>query len=187
MSRGRDSSIAFLVLTLLLLQLFAPSCGKERGAGERDIPFTTLEKGLHNYFAYEVTGGANTPPIFEVIVDEEGWRDFYRTLYPPEYVKDIPPAPAMDFGRELVIAAFQGVKPTGGYSIEITAIKGAGSTINVYLNMVEPLPRDIVTQVFTSPYHIVKVSRDDLGERGEVKFSFWSSSRQHLAVVAVTI
>jgi len=88
----------------------------------------------------------------------------------------------VDLGADIIIAAFQGVRPTGGYSIAVTSVREEAGTVNVYLKTVEPLPGDMVSQAFTSPYDIITVSRADLGLSGEVKFSFWDTAGRHLAV-----
>ena len=45
----------------------------------------------------------------------------------------------------------------------------------------------MVSQAFTSPYDIVKVSRAELGLTGEVEFSFWDNFGRHLAAEYATL
>ncbi len=175
----------FLALLLAALLPASLSCGAEEGQG-REIPFTRLEKGISNYYAYEETGAQSAPSFFEIVTDQAGWDAFLAGMYPP-YSSQAPSLPAPDLGSEIVIAAFQGVKPTGGYSIEVASIEEEEGTVNVYLNVVEPQPSDMVSQAFTSPYDIVKVSRAELGLTGEVEFSFWDNFGRHLAAEYATL
>ncbi len=184
---NRISLTMLLSLFLVFLQLALASCGGGGFAGGRDIAFSTLDKGVFCYYALEITGGVNSPPIFKVVVDRQGWDELREFMYPPEYVKEIPPAPSFDPSKELAIAAFQGVKPTGGYSIEIVSLKKEDGKVTVGLNIIEPLPKDMVTQAFTSPYHIVSVSRDDLESRGETDFLFVDNTGHHLATITVDV
>ena len=185
--RNALSAVSAVCLALLLAALLPASlsCGEEESGG-REIPFTRLGKGYSNYYAYEETGARSTPPFFRVVTDQAGWDAFLARMYPP-YSSLEPSLPAPDFGSAVVIAAFQGVKPTGGYSIEVVSIEEKEGVVDVRLNVVEPRPSDIVTQAFTAPYDIVGVSRAGLGLTGEAEFSFWDNSGRHLAVEYATL
>ena len=63
-------------------------------------------------------------------------------------------------GRVLV-AAFQGQQNTGGYSVQITAIERNGDQLVVHAAFVVPGPGTMVTQVLTSPAHIVSIAAAD--------------------------
>jgi hypothetical protein len=180
MNRG---SFLTVCLTLLLAALLAASlsCGEGKEGG-REVPFSELDRGTFTYYSFEETGAQSTPAFFEVVVDQAGWEGFWAQMYPPAYVQDPPPPPAVDLDADIVIAAFQGVKPTGGYSIAVTSVREDAGIVNVYVEAVEPMHGSMVSQAFTSPYDIVTVSRADLGLTGEVKFSFWDAAGRHLAV-----
>jgi hypothetical protein len=64
-------------------------------------------------------------------------------------------------GRVLV-AVFQGQQSTGGYSIQITAIERSGDQLVVRATFGVPGPGGIVTQVLTSPAHVVSVAAADV-------------------------
>jgi hypothetical protein len=179
--RRRSFAAACSSVLLAVLLAASLSCGGEQGGG-REVPFSELDRGTFTYYSFEETDAQSTPAFFEVVVDQAGWEGFWARMYPPAYVQNPPPPPAVDLGSDIVIAAFQGVKPTGGYTIEVTSVKEESGTVNVYVEAVEPLPSNMVSQAFTSPYDIVTVSRADLGLTGEVKFSFWDTAGRHLAV-----
>jgi hypothetical protein len=68
----------------------------------------------------------------------------------------VPNAAAPD-GRVLV-AVFQGQKTTGGYSIHVIAIERSGDQLLVRATFMTPGPGAIVTQVLTSPAHVVSIA-----------------------------
>ncbi len=60
------------------------------------------------------------------------------------------------------VAAFQGGQRTGGYTIRIDRIERDGERLLVHATFGEPPPGAIVTQVLTSPVHVVSVARVDV-------------------------
>jgi hypothetical protein len=69
--------------------------------------------------------------------------------------------PEVDFTQYMVIAAFQGEKPTSGYSIEITDIVEYPHYVKVYITETSPRPDEMVIMVLTQPTHIVKLEHID--------------------------
>lgn len=63
-------------------------------------------------------------------------------------------------GRVLV-AAFQGQQNTGGYSVQITAVERNGDELVVHATFAVPGPGAMVTQVLTSPAHVVSIAAAD--------------------------
>jgi hypothetical protein len=61
----------------------------------------------------------------------------------------------------LLVAVFQGQQSTGGFSIQITAIERRGDQLVVRATFGVPGPGGIVTQVLTSPAHVVSISAAD--------------------------
>jgi hypothetical protein len=64
-------------------------------------------------------------------------------------------------GRVLA-AVFQGQQSTGGYSVQITAIERRGDQLVVSATFGVPGPGAIVTQVLTSPAHVVSIAASDI-------------------------
>jgi hypothetical protein len=71
------------------------------------------------------------------------------------------PQASASSGRVL-IAAFQGAKRTGGYAIHIDAIERDGDQLIVHATFTQPAPGSLVTQVLTSPAHVVSVAAADI-------------------------
>ncbi len=69
-----------------------------------------------------------------------------------------PVLPEVDFDNEIVIAVFLGLIPTGGYGIEIAKVTEKKDKLEVLV--LETVPEGcIVTEAFTSPYHIIKTKK----------------------------
>jgi hypothetical protein len=70
-------------------------------------------------------------------------------------------APPVNFSQELVAAVFLGTRPTGGFSVEILRARREGAALVIEYAERVPAASDLVTQVLTSPFHIVKLPRFD--------------------------
>ena len=71
------------------------------------------------------------------------------------------PAPAnVDFSKEWVVFFGTGVKNTGGYSAQVTELRYSASqrSLVVSTKATSPGPDCIVTQAFTTPHHLVKIT-----------------------------
>lgn len=74
--------------------------------------------------------------------------------------------PAVDFSKQMVVGVFLGTRSTGGYSVTISGIEREGNDLVVTWRESRPGAAAIVTQMLTSPYHLVRLERAS----GEVKF-----------------
>ena len=74
-----------------------------------------------------------------------------------------------NFNEYFLVVALQGSKPTDGYSINITNIIQDGKTLSIKVHLVNPL---YGVDVVTSPYHIIKVKKENMVEKGKTKFVF---------------
>ena len=76
-------------------------------------------------------------------------------------ISQLVPGATATSGRVLV-AAFQGQQNTGGYTVQITAIERNGDQLVVHATFVVPGPGAMVTQVLTSPAHVVSIAAADV-------------------------
>ena len=83
------------------------------------------------------------------------WSDLYSNVAPP------PELPVVDFGRQMVIAATMGQRPTGGYAIDIEDVFEEGRTLFPVVLETSPGPLCVNTQVMTAPAVAVLVDRTD--------------------------
>jgi hypothetical protein len=75
-------------------------------------------------------------------------------------ITQLVPGATASSGRVLV-AVFQGQQSTGGYSVHITGIERSGDQLVVRATFGVPGPGAIVTQVLTSPAHVVSIAAAD--------------------------
>ena len=73
------------------------------------------------------------------------------------------PLPDINFNSRAVIVVYQGQKPTGGYSIELSEIRRDGTVLALKVNERRPAFGDITTQVITSPFVVVSIPRPPQG------------------------
>ena len=67
--------------------------------------------------------------------------------------------PAVDFGKEMVVAVFMGSRPTAGFSVEIVAAGERDGKFVVGYRETQPAPGGVSAQVLTAPYHIAVVAK----------------------------
>lgn len=92
-----------------------------------------------------------------VIRERAEWEAFWRELAANQI--PTPPAPEIDFGRSMVVAATMGTRPTGGYSIAIDEVAWSGGTIRVTVVETSPGEDCVLTQALTAPVAAVEVER----------------------------
>jgi hypothetical protein len=70
--------------------------------------------------------------------------------------------PAVDFSKEMVVAATMGTKRTGGYAIEIVGVEARDKTLRISVKKTSPPPDAMTIQALTAPFHFVAVPKSDL-------------------------
>lgn len=126
--------------------------------------FTTLVKGVYS--------GLSERTLVEVRSEEEWnslWAKHVATVSPK------PDAPLIDFSKDMVVGVFTGVKPSGGYEVEIVKIESDEKVMTVFYREVRPSPEDIVSAVMTQPYHLIKTERQDI----QIEFREAESGENH--------
>ena len=122
--------------------VFSAICCAATPAGS--VAFKTLDRG----------GQSNIETAREVVVRTAAeWTALWKQHAPGRK------PPAVDFKRAMVVGVFLGSRPTGGYTVDIAAIEPKGSELVVTYREGRPDPNDMVTQVLTSPYHLVTTAR----------------------------
>jgi hypothetical protein len=74
--------------------------------------------------------------------------------------------PAVDLTRSIVIGVFLGTRPTAGYTVEIVRIETRDTDLVVTYREQGPAPGDMVAQMLTAPFHIVRTG----SHAGPVRF-----------------
>lgn len=104
----------------------------------------------------------------------------------------------VDFEKEILVTAFMGSMPTGGYDIEVTGVaylppdRGDMARATIRLAASSPAPDAFVTQAFTFPSHAVAVPIDawpdealELISRGEILLEAVDQDARNWGPVAV--
>jgi hypothetical protein len=73
------------------------------------------------------------------------------------------PLPDVNFDTRAVVVAYLGQQSSGGYSIEITSVRRAGTVLAVSVNERRPASGDVTTMALTSPFMAVSIPRPPAG------------------------
>ena len=146
----------FLVVVLFLFQGITHS---------QSIPFETIDKGDYSYYR------GNDPDFSGaemVIRDWKTWAWFWGKH--TGGIRTLLPLPKVDFRTEMVVAVILGYQTSGGgQDIEISSITAMFGyyvfpikSIRVFVKENRtPGSTDVITNVVTNPYHIVKVAKSN--------------------------
>jgi len=85
-----------------------------------------------------------------------------------------PPLPEVDFSKEMIIAAFAGIRNSGGYVLSISRITVYPDRIEIDLSLTQPGPDCMVTEALTQPFVFAKTAQS--GDKA-VNFNFATASR----------
>lgn len=105
------------------------------------LKLTSVARGPHSQIEEPRTAVVRTPAEWAAL-----WK---------EHSPDTK-APAVDFKQGMVVAVFAGTKPTAGHAIAITQVDARESEIVVTYSESAPGPSDMVAQMLTSPFDIVR-------------------------------
>lgn len=82
-------------------------------------------------------------------------------------------APAIDWKESMVLAVFLGTRPSAAHGVEISQVDVRESEIIVTYRVTAPGPSDMVAQVLTFPFHMVRTE----ARSGKVTFKLADSGR----------
>ncbi|MBI3911589.1 MAG: protease complex subunit PrcB family protein [Armatimonadetes bacterium] len=114
----------------------------------------TLARGFHSGITERRLLVVNTSAQWRAL-----WREHTASVAPP------PSVPAVDYEREMVLAVLMGEQRTGGYAVEIAAVRAGRQEVCVVVRETRPEPGQPVTQALTQPFHFVAVPRSSLPVR----------------------
>ncbi|MEE8346914.1 MAG: protease complex subunit PrcB family protein [Dehalococcoidia bacterium] len=114
--------------------------------------FETIETG-------QLSGIGGSGPQAVKIDTQEAWEEFWSRH--KSLVTPVPPLPAVDFSREMVIAVLDHQEVSGGFRLEITGMEMTADGLEVRVSKVKPGPRCIVAAAISQPFHIVRTSKSD--------------------------
>lgn len=100
------------------------------------------------------TYGAHEEKKDYVIYNQTEWEALWNISFG---WGDLPPLPNVNFSISTIIGVYFGIKPSGGYSIQISSIIDTENAVIIYIR--EKEPHGIVSAVLTHPFHIVKTEK----------------------------
>src|SRR5687768_9619653 len=62
--------------------------------------------------------------------------------------------PQIDFSRQMAAAVFLGMRPTGGFAVEILRANDQEGQLTFEYRVATPDPELLVTQALTTPFHV---------------------------------
>ena len=93
----------------------------------------------------------------EVVRDTGSWARLWAEIHKDR--SPAPPLPAVDFGREMLVAAALGTRPSGGFSVAVQKVVVRGDRLDVVVLESCPARDAMVTMALTQPVHVVRVAR----------------------------
>ncbi len=136
------------IIILLSIIFIASSCSSD-DAGSSQVSYSEITKESYS-------SDKKIPKSNLVIKDVAAWNSLLSKISPAE-VSNFKET-NIDFTKYQVIAVFDEVHNSGGYSIDITKITQSNSEITV---KVEQLKKGDLTSVVTQPFHIVKITKSN--------------------------
>jgi hypothetical protein len=93
----------------------------------------------------------------EVIRDASGWARLWSEIHANGTGAGQPPA--VDFSRDMLIAAALGTRPSGGYAVKVRSVAARSDRLEVDVLETCPKPGAMVTAALTQPLEVVRVPR----------------------------
>ena len=131
----RYKRIVLLILITSFLFTFLHGCKAEKNNLEKiqDLDFTVLEE-------------SDIPKDLKKIIDEKKTESFKLSFTDQKY---------------LYIVRGYGAQPSGGYSIKVKELYLTENAIYFKTELIGPSQQDLVTQVITYPYIVIKIENID--------------------------
>jgi hypothetical protein len=118
-------------------------------------PSVSMTRLRADPYAFTFGSGMDRAARF-VVRDAATWQATWNQIY--QGSSPVPPLPAVDFSREMIVVAALGSHPTGGYNILLEGAAEAPSNGTVFtVSSVSPGPRCATTQAFTQPVDIARL------------------------------
>lgn len=118
---------------------------------KKDMPSAPKDAQFELFSEGSMSLGENKPFIF-VARNKESYAILKEKL-------ELTPLKEIDFSKFALVGAFMGMKPTGGYSVNIGGytVDDMYTGARVRISALSPAPGQIVTEAFTSPFKVVLV------------------------------
>ncbi len=138
------------VLTLLVLLLIFTACQPQ----EQELSFETISQDV-GFWTGRSYGGEE-PNLLIIAgpkeVDTPGWD----IQFPAELADQLR---TLDYSRVFAILVLQGLQGSTGYNATVRQVTRQGNQVAVKAEFVTPAPETFIMPAFTSPYHLIAVSK----------------------------
>lgn len=145
------SRIAMNVLGLMMLLFTIMACKPQI----EELSFETIAQG-DGFYAGRGYGGEE-PALLVVASPEAVDKPGLDVQFPSELADQLR---QLDYDRFFAILVLQGQKRSTGYAVSIKRIVRQGNQVTIDAEFVEPSPGTRIKPAFTSPYHLVAVSKE---------------------------
>ena len=146
-----------LISIAILVGFAACETGRSRRGAEPPMTVTPLDSSLASYYR----SNSGLPDSARLVLRTPAeWTTLWNRIVANHSPK--PPAPEIDFSKEMLIVAAMGTRSTGGYSIEIDAVDRDSSSITVSVRTHSPGKTCGTTAALTAPVAIVRIPRSPL-------------------------
>jgi hypothetical protein len=112
---------------------------------EKTPQWTLLSQGTFHPFE-------NPTTTLLITREKTAWNFLHRRI------TGMAPEKEIDFSTDLGISMLSRIKPTGGYSLEVTDISWSGNTATLYIKEASPAPGQMVPKIITSPYTLATIT-----------------------------
>jgi hypothetical protein len=130
---------------LALVLTVCSGCATSGAGTPAGVPLDTLDRGTDSAIRQRSFIVARTAEEVAAL-----WQAHRGTSAPPAVA-----------GRT-VIGVFAGMRPTGGYRIDVERAEIRGGRVHVHVRDTAPAPGTLVTQSLTYPYHLVAIPPTDM-------------------------
>jgi hypothetical protein len=142
-------------LLIVMMSGFVGGCSSEANEPGTPVPLQRLG-GEGQPLTYS---SGFTEPQRLIVRDQGAWADVWGQIWKGN--SPIPELPAVDFGREMVVVAALGQRPTGGYSILVDSAHMTVEGLTIAVRQVSPDKSCPVTLALTQPVDVCRLQRTD--------------------------
>jgi len=149
---ARILALPVMIIFVAALTLQIPNMSSGGGGRQRPVWFRTMVK--------DSMGGSKQEGYY-VITSQKDWEKLQSGFENSGFYSYSLNFSDLDFEHRMVIAAFQGMRGSSGYEIEITKLVEYENKLEVFIQ--EKLPGEgmATLTVITSPCHVIEAERVD--------------------------
>ena len=115
------------------------------------VPIVRMRSSPEAFSTYTGVGDSLRTVVRDSVIWRQLWDRINRPFFPP------PALPAIDFGREMIVVAGLGARPSGGYDVIIESAARDSAGIEVALRRFTPAPGCPVAAAMTQPLDLVRI------------------------------